>query len=334
MLRVLDRAPYYRLGGHKKIAADVRVVAATNRDLKTEVSSGKFRKDLYHRLCQLELYVPPLRERPEDIAALAKHLLEHESPSLRFTPEAIAILQDYAWPGNVRELQNTVNKLAIYSEEEDISAEAVEKHFLSSGEALKVDRPSLQLQESFGGPDFDEQAIRKALQATKGHRGQAAAELGISRRTLSRKLRTYGLSSKHRAAQVINVPDDGGRQNYRAEILVPVTIKTPDGLEFECRATNLSESGIGIEGLETTIGPRTTVKITFQIPDAESALTTTARVAWDDKRGGVGLLFTAIDSPALKEVRRWLLTQMADEALKHTNTLCEPGMVSSSAEQG
>ena len=256
LLRVLDRAPYYRLGGSRKIAADVRVVAATNRDLKEEVKAGRFRKDLYHRLSQFELRVPPLRERPEDIAVLANHLLETESSQLTFTPDAITMLQEYAWPGNVRELQNTVSKLAIHNAGSDITADEVREHLQTSE---IHEQAHATLTPSFLEPqteiEFDEQAIRSALQKTKGHRGQAAAELGISRRTLSRKLRSYGFSSKYGSTPAPVLPDDEGRQSYRAEMRVPVTLCRPDGTEIACHSTNLSETGLGIDGLEVPIGP-------------------------------------------------------------------------------
>ena len=117
------------------------------------------------------------------------------------------------------------------------------------------------------------------------------------------------------------MPDGGGRQSYRAELSVPVVLCTPDGLEFSCRATNLSETGIGIDGLAARIGPHTIVRVRFQLPESSIPLTMTARPAWDDKRGGVGLLFTGTHSSALKEVRRWLLTKMADEGWDATDTL-------------
>ena len=91
------------------------LLAATNRNLKEEVNAGRFRKDLYHRLSQFELSVPPLRERLEDIVALAQHLLAQERAELTFSPEALRLLQEYAWPGNVRELRNVVNKLSFSS---------------------------------------------------------------------------------------------------------------------------------------------------------------------------------------------------------------------------
>ena len=132
LLRVLDRAPYYRLGGHRKITADVRVVAATNRNLKEEVISGRFRKDLYHRLSQFELCVPPLRDRPEDIVALAKHFLALEGGGFTFSPDALRVLQSYAWPGNVRELQNIVGKITVSAVGPEIEASEVRQEITNA----------------------------------------------------------------------------------------------------------------------------------------------------------------------------------------------------------
>ena len=123
LLRVLDGVPYYRLGGVKKVTADVRIVAATNQDLERMVSEGRFRGDLYHRLCQLTLHVPPLRERVEDIAPLAWHILEQHDPEASFTSRALRALESYAWPGNVRELRNVVMKAAVMNANLEIDAE-------------------------------------------------------------------------------------------------------------------------------------------------------------------------------------------------------------------
>jgi len=113
LLRVLDGVPYYRLGGVKKVTTDVRVVAATNQDLERAVSEGRFRGDLYHRLSQFVLMVPPLRRRPEDTTALALHFLAQQDPNLSYSPEAMAILESHTWPGNIRELRNTVIQAAV-----------------------------------------------------------------------------------------------------------------------------------------------------------------------------------------------------------------------------
>src|SRR5580658_5404666 len=123
LLRVLDNVPYYRLGGVKKVSVDVRVVAATNQELETAVAQGRFRSDLYHRLTQITLRVPPLRKRIEDIAPLAEHFLAQHDPSLRFSPAAIDVLLRHSWPGNIRELRNVVMRAAVLSLEDEIGPE-------------------------------------------------------------------------------------------------------------------------------------------------------------------------------------------------------------------
>src|ERR1700733_14179883 len=112
LLRVLDGTPYYRLGGTRKVVSDVRIIAATNVDLREAVEKGAFRRDLYHRLDQARLEVPPLRARADDVEALARFFLAREASHLRFSDSAIGVLQAYSWPGNVRELRNVVLKTA------------------------------------------------------------------------------------------------------------------------------------------------------------------------------------------------------------------------------
>src|SRR5437763_7440689 len=112
LLRVLDGAPYYRLGGTRKISVDVRIIAATNRDLASAVRQGHFRKDLFYRLGQIQLRVPPLRERPEDVAGIAEIAVEEYRPGARFSQPALDALCAYSWPGHVRELKNAVMPVA------------------------------------------------------------------------------------------------------------------------------------------------------------------------------------------------------------------------------
>ncbi|HKE31039.1 MAG TPA: sigma-54 dependent transcriptional regulator, partial [Candidatus Angelobacter sp.] len=124
LLRVLDGVPYYRLGGSKKVTVDVRVVAATNQDLEELVRAGRFRGDLYHRLAQFKLEIPPLRERPEDLLGIAEYLLQQHYPESRFTSDAVKAMLSYRWPGNVRELKNAIFHAVMYAKnpEAEISA--------------------------------------------------------------------------------------------------------------------------------------------------------------------------------------------------------------------
>ncbi len=187
LLRVLDGTPYYRLGGVRKISVDVRVVSATNLNLEEEVRAGRFRSDLYHRLSQITLKVPPLRERPDDISALADLFLEQQGSTFRFSPEAMDALRRHPWPGNVRELRNLISKSLIFSDGPSIGLSDLALAVEAPGSASSSPQ-TLCLEQS------ERQMVFKALDQTDGHHQKAAKLLGISRRTLSRKLKIYGVS--------------------------------------------------------------------------------------------------------------------------------------------
>lgn len=187
LLRVLDAVSYYRLGGVKKVSVDVRVVAATNQNLEAAVADGRFRGDLYHRLAQFTLHVPPLRQRVEDIGPLARHFLAQQSLQMRFSDAALALLEAQPWPGNIRELRNVVTKAAVLAESNEISPAdltlPVASEAPEDGAAASRDSSNLD--------SIEKRAILEALSATGGHQQKAAVRLGISRRTLNRKLKLY-----------------------------------------------------------------------------------------------------------------------------------------------
>jgi two-component system response regulator AtoC len=188
LLRVLDGTPYYRLGGVRKISVDVRVVSATNLDLQEEVRAGRFRSDLYHRLSQINLKVPPLRERPDDIVALADLFIEQQGSTFRFSLEAMDALRRHSWPGNVRELRNLISKSLIFSDGPCIGLSDLALAVGEQPGAASSVAPTLCLEQS------EREMVFKALDQTDGHQQKAAKLLGISRRTLSRKLKIYGVS--------------------------------------------------------------------------------------------------------------------------------------------
>ena len=193
LLRVLDGVAYYRLGGTRKVTVDVRIVAATNQDLEQMVETGSFRGDLYHRLGQICLRVPPLRERTEDIVPLAEHFLKQTNPRLNFSAEALQILTGHRWPGNVRELRNVVTKAAVLARETEIGAGdlLLAPHRSPAAPAATVlTVPSAVPSENLDG--MEKTTILRVLAQTNGHQQKAAELLGISRRTLSRKLKLYG----------------------------------------------------------------------------------------------------------------------------------------------
>ena len=182
LLRVLDGAPYYRLGGTRKISVDARIIAASNQNLEEATAAGTFRRDLYHRLAQLRVHVPPLRERPEDVPALARFFLSQqelqEQRPLRFSPEALGALDRYAWPGNVRELRNIVVQAAVMADD------VIEpQHLPVPVRAARARAVTLE--------ELEREAILRVLAETRGQQQPAADILGISLRTLGRKLKSY-----------------------------------------------------------------------------------------------------------------------------------------------
>jgi len=187
LLRVLDGVSYYRLGGVKKVPVDVRVLAASNRNLEELVEAGRFRADLYHRLGQVNIRVPPLRERREDILPLAQFFLRQWSERACFSPEARQALVRWSWPGNVRELRNVVTKAAVMAESFEVGLSLLPAAMRQVPPPLEIVNGSYRLNH------LERQAILEALLKVGGHQQKAADLLGISRRTLSRKLRSYRL---------------------------------------------------------------------------------------------------------------------------------------------
>jgi len=171
------------------VSVDVRVVAATNQSLEEMVKHGRFRGDLFHRLSQVTMTVPPLRERLDDIVPLAEYFLQQNNPCLDLSDSAKNKLLGHAWPGNIRELRNVIIKAAILTNGSRIRAEHLEIRPSHGGF-------SPQTKESPQVANLDrmeETMIRRVLEQTEGHQQRAAHILGISRRTLSRKLKSYGL---------------------------------------------------------------------------------------------------------------------------------------------
>jgi Nif-specific regulatory protein len=181
ILRVLDGVPYYRVGGQKKVAVDARIVAATNQNLEAAIQARRFRADLFHRLNQCQIRVPPLRERPDDIVPIAEHFLRQHGEQARFSAEAMRALERHPWPGNVRELRNAVTQAVVNARTYEIGVADLP----SFGAAPRVPRGDMELDS------VEKETILAALARTGGHQQKAANLLGVSRRTLSRKLKLY-----------------------------------------------------------------------------------------------------------------------------------------------
>jgi len=191
LLRVLQERRFERVGGHQTVEADVRWIAATNRDLTGMIARGGFRQDLYHRLSVFPVQLPPLRERREDIGPLADRLLGQIAatlgrPELRLTDNGRAALAAGTWTGNVRELANVLERSAILADGADIGADDLA--LLPEANSAGADAIPTTMSE------LERDAIERALAATGGNRRLAAARLGIGLRTLYEKLKRYGLA--------------------------------------------------------------------------------------------------------------------------------------------
>lgn len=200
LLRVIQEREIQRVGGSETLPVDVRILAATHRDLAEEVNAGRFRQDLYYRLNVVTVEVPPLCEREDDIPLLAQHFLDRFAEKNRkqvkgFSPKAMDMLRKYRWPGNVRELENTIERAVIllagdHVTEKELPPTVTEPYLFSQAEAgapaasVAVNRPLEEIERA---------AILGTLQDTGGNKSETARRLKISRKTLHNKLKEYGL---------------------------------------------------------------------------------------------------------------------------------------------
>jgi Nif-specific regulatory protein len=191
LLRILEGHPFLPVGATKEVSVDVRVIAATNRDLREFVREGRFREDLYYRLSVFELYIPPLRDRGSDIELLMSHFLEHFKrqhgrTSLTLSPDAREKLLGYSWPGNVRQLRNVVDSAVVMCEGNVILADDLGLRDASHSDQL----------ESLRVDFWERKLIQEALKRTGGNIPEAAKLLGLGRATLYRKVEDYGIERK------------------------------------------------------------------------------------------------------------------------------------------
>jgi DNA-binding NtrC family response regulator len=197
VLRVLQERRFERLGGTTPIEVDVRIVAATHRNLEAEVAAGRFREDLYYRLRVVEIALPPLRERREDVPALAQRILaqlaeRHGRTPKSLTPGALAALARHAWPGNVRELRNALERAAVMGEGDSIDARDLQ---LDVAAAAPPDDPSLPFSEAKrrATEEFERAYLLRALRAHGGNVSRTADAIGMVRQSLQQKMRELGL---------------------------------------------------------------------------------------------------------------------------------------------
>ena len=184
LLRVLQEREFQRLGSNESVKTDIRIVAATNRDLAAYVRAGKFREDLYYRLNVIDLHLPALKDRAGDIPLLVGRFLK-EFGGKTVSPEAMKLLEAYPWPGNVRELRNAVEKMCVLSPTGEIGEEDVPDEMKRGGARTLSTAGTLE--------ETEKEKILAVLEECGGNRTKAAERLGISRRTIYRKLEEYGL---------------------------------------------------------------------------------------------------------------------------------------------
>jgi sigma-54 dependent transcriptional regulator, acetoin dehydrogenase operon transcriptional activator AcoR len=196
LLRVLQERQFYRVGGTTPIAIDVRVVAATNRDLEEMVKEGLFRQDLYYRLNVVSIFIPPLRERKDDIPELIQLFLKefsvkYSKPIPKIDPEVMYSLVRYTWDGNIRELRNTMERLMILVDEEVIKPQHLPNNFRKIDKYIQKKLPEAKKENA--SVDSEEEQVKYALRMTYGNKSAAAQMLGISRVTLYNKIKKYNL---------------------------------------------------------------------------------------------------------------------------------------------
>ncbi|TNF25485.1 MAG: sigma-54-dependent Fis family transcriptional regulator [Deltaproteobacteria bacterium] len=212
LLRAIQESSFERVGGLKTMKVDVRLIAATNRNLQVEVEEGRFREDLFYRLNVIPIHLPPLRERPADIPMLVSHMLERFNDRLkkgvqRLSPEAIAAFRSYAWPGNVREMENVLERLVLFCEGDEISLELLPDELRSGSAALaagaaanapRLDRDltgrvSMKELVRETTAQLEKELIVQALEQTGGNVTRASQLLMISRKSLQNKMKEFNL---------------------------------------------------------------------------------------------------------------------------------------------
>jgi DNA-binding NtrC family response regulator len=201
-LRVLEERKIRRLGGRGEVDVDVRVICATNRDLKEEIRRGRFREDLFFRLGVFAIQLPPLKERREDIPLLVHHFIEKFNGETGkrvqgLTPRATAVLQAYAWPGNIRELRNTVERAMILVDGEIIG----EEHLPPDMQSSHPEAATLRVPLGLGLDQVEKDYILASLQRNGGNKARTAELLGISEKTLYNKLNRYAAEARSRAGE-------------------------------------------------------------------------------------------------------------------------------------
>ncbi|MCK6615379.1 MAG: sigma-54 dependent transcriptional regulator [Ignavibacteriaceae bacterium] len=202
LLRVIQQREFERVGGNELISTDVRIISATNRDLKKAVELKEFREDLFYRLNSFPIYIPPLRQRRGDILVLAEAFLNTFNRKLGksmrgFTKKALKLLYEYDWPGNVREMENTIERSLILAESDMVDVDDFPVHLRTAAETRKPDGSASLFGDDIIVPfeKIKEEAIRNALRITRGNIFEAATKLQLGRATIYRLMDKYGINS-------------------------------------------------------------------------------------------------------------------------------------------
>ena len=196
LLRFIQETKFQRVGGSRTVEVDVRILAATNKDLERAVAENQFREDLFYRLNVIPIHVPPLREREGDIALLIQHFLKHNCtrkniPQKQMSASAIESLKQYDWPGNVRELENVIERLVILTDTDEIQFHDLPKRMQTAQQTelkqIELGEEGINLKETLD--DLENRLIADALQRTGGVKNKAAKLLGLNRTTLIEKMK-------------------------------------------------------------------------------------------------------------------------------------------------
>jgi two-component system, response regulator FlrC len=302
LLRVLDGAPYYRLGGSKKVSVDVRVVAATNQNLEELVSAGRFRNDLYHRLAEFKLEIPPLRERPEDLLGIAEQVLHQHYPNSHLSRDAVTALLSYEWPGNIRELKNSIFRAVMVARHPELEITAED---LKLNPAPQAASASGKAPLSHDLDQLEKQIVFEALERCGGNQGKAAQALGISRRTLLRKLKAF-----REAEAEVAVGSLGHEQQryYRKQLNLLIRMRA--GNEWmEATLMNISIGGAAVS-IHKILSQDIPVTLSLTIPGTDKTIELSGRIAWANSEGHHGIQFTEIGSTINTDLLRWFQHEM------------------------
>jgi transcriptional regulator with PAS, ATPase and Fis domain len=219
----MQEREFMRLGGMETIKVDVRIIAATNNDLRQMVEEGTFREDLYYRMHVINVYLPPLRERKDDIPPLAQHFLEkygeeNAKPEMELTPEALDLMMEYDWPGNVRELENVIERAVVLGNGAKLGPDLIPEHVRSapSFHIPKFSVPPEGISFKDVITNVEKRLIESTLEAAGGVQKRAAELLKIKPTTLNEMIKRYEIGTRRKKASAASGGDDAPRRPFPA----------------------------------------------------------------------------------------------------------------------